>query len=176
MASDTTPEGSAIVLGVAAYVALVGWLMILPLIGFVLLMLVGAQPPFEGISAGSITHQLLGIGAFVASGYVTGRASTHAPVFNAAVLGVVLYVLVTLFDRALWAIFDVSEPLDVGHETLGFVRAVIATALGGTAALWHARTRGATQLRFGDFSRHTRFVLLALAIGPFAFLAASYRP
>lgn len=165
---------SAIITGVAAYVAIAGWLAILPLFGFVVLSILGGAPP--GDDPESIARQFVGVSMFFACGYVTGRASLQSPVPNAAVLGVVLYLLVTFFDRMLWSLFGLAVPFDFPHEAASLVRSVLATLVGGTAAEWQVRTRGAAPVRFHDLSRRTRTTLFLASIAPFAFLALTYRP
>jgi hypothetical protein len=165
---------SAIVTGVAAYVAIAGWFMVLPVFGFALLSVLGVTTP-GGSEAGSLAHQFVAVSIFFVCGYITGRASKHSPVQNAAVLGVVLYLLVTFLDRTLWSLFDVAAPFDLAREATSLVRSLLATAVGGTAAQWHVRVRGASPVRFFDFSRRTRATMFVVAIAPFAFLALTYR-
>jgi len=175
MPGDLKLDLSAIVTGVAAYVALAGWLIIFPLFGFVMSAFLGAGAP-GSFDAESIARQFVAVLMFFACGYVTGRASRHSPVYNAAMLGIVLYLLVTFFDRILWLLVDLAVPFDFAYEAASLARSVIATLVGGTAAEWQIRTRGAAPVRFHDFSRRTRTTLLIVSILPFAFLAVTYRP
>jgi hypothetical protein len=166
---------SAIVTGVAAYVAIAGWLIILPLFGFVMSSFLGDSPSAD-FDAESIARQFVAVAMYFACGYFTGRASQQSPVYNAAVLGVVLFLLVSFFDRMLWSLFDLAVPFDFANEAASLARSVLATLVGGTAAEWQIRTRGAAPIRFHDFSRPTRTTLFVVAIAPFAFLALTYRP
>jgi hypothetical protein len=166
---------SAIVTGVAAYIAIAGWLVFFPLFGFVLSSFFGDGTPGD-FDAESIARQFVAVAIYFACGYVTGRASQQSPVYNAAILGVVLFILVSFFDRMLWSLFDLAVPFDFADEAASLARSILATLVGGTAAKWQIRTRGAAQVRFHHFSRRTRTTLFLLAIAPFAFLALTYRP
>lgn len=166
---------SAIVTGVAAYIAIAGWLVFFPLFGFVLSSFFGDGTPGD-FDAESIVRQFVAVAIYFACGYFTGRASEQSPVYNAAILGVVLFLLVSFFDRMLWSLFDLAVPFDFADEAASLARSVLATLVGGTAAEWQIRTRGAAPVRFHDFSRRTRTTLFVLAIAPFAFLALTYRP
>jgi hypothetical protein len=165
---------SAIVTGVAAYIAIAGWLIILPLFGFVMSAFLGGGTP-GNFDAESIARQFVAVLMVFACGYVTGRATRHSPVYNAAVLGIVLFLLLTFFDRMLWSLFDMAVPFDFAYEAASLARSVIATLVGGTAAEWQIRMRGAAPVRFHDFSRRTRTTLFVVSIAPFAFLALTYR-
>jgi hypothetical protein len=175
MPGDLKLDISAIVTGVAAYVAIAGWLIFFPLFGFVMSSLLGGGPAGE-FDAESIARQFVAVAIFFACGYVTGRASQHSPVYNAAILGVSLYLLVTFLDRMLWSLFDLAIPFEFASEAASLARSVLATLVGGTAAEWQIRTRGAAPVRFHDFSRRTRTTLFVVSIAPFAFLALTYRP
>lgn len=175
MPGDHELDVSAIVTGAAAYVAIAGWLVFFPLFGLVMSSLLGGDASGD-FDAESIARQFVAVAIFFACGYVTGRASRHSPVYNAAVLGVLLYLLVTLLDRMLWSLFDLAIPFDFVSEAGSLARSVLATLVGGTAAEWQIRTRGAAPVRFHDFSRRTRTTLLVVSIAPFAFLALTYRP
>jgi uncharacterized MAPEG superfamily protein len=166
---------SAIVTGVAAYIAIAGWLVFFPLFGFVLSSVLGGDTPGD-FDAESIARQFVAVAIIFACGYVTGRASRQSPVYNAAVLGVALFLLVTFFDRMLWSLFDLAVPFEFANEAASLARSILATLVGGTAAEWQMRTRGAAPIRFHDFSRRTRTTLFVVAIAPFAFLALTYRP
>ena len=170
------PEAGAILLGLASYVALIGWLIVLQIFAALLLVWGGASTPIEPSSSDPLVRQVVGVAAFFASGYVTGRASEDSPMLNAALLGAVLYGLVTLFYRVLWAALDVSVPIDVASEFFRLARAILATFVGGTAAQWHMRTRGAKRVSFRELPRKNRGALFVLAILPFVFLALIYRP
>jgi hypothetical protein len=176
MRRSPTPEAGAILLGLASYVALVGWLIVLQLFAGLLLVAGGASTPIEPSSADPLVRQVVVVAVLFASGYVTGRASQESPTLNAALLGVVLYVLVTLFYRVLWAGLDVSVPVDVASEFFRLARAVLAAFVGGTAAQWHMRTRGAKRVSLRELPRKNRGALFVLAILPFVFLALTYRP
>jgi len=91
-------------------------------------------------------------------------------------LGVLLYVLVTLFKRTLWAALDVNVPLDLMQEFSKLVLALLATLVGTTIAEWHVRTRGVLRLNFLSLSRKKQTVWFVVAIAPFAFLALTFRP
>ena len=175
MPGDLKLDISAIVMGVAAYIAIAGWLIILPLFGFVMSSFLGGGTP-GNFDAESVARQFVAVLMFFACGYVTGRASRQSPVYNAAVLGIVLYLLVTFLDRILWSLVDLAVPFDFAYEAASLARSVIATLVGGTAAEWQIRTRGAVPVRFHDFSRRTRTALFVVSIAPFAFLALTYRP
>ncbi len=174
MPGDLKLDLSAIVTGVAAYVAIAGWLIILPVFGFVISSLLGGGP--GDLDAESIARQFVAVAMYFACGYFTGRASRQSPAYNAAILGVVLFLLVSFFDRMLWSLFDLAVPFDFADEAASLARSVLATFVGGTAAEWQIRTRGAAPIRFHDFSRRTRTTLFVVAIAPFAFLALTYRP
>src|SRR5947209_13778239 len=105
------PEVGAILLGLASYVALTGWLIVLQVFAGLLLVWGGASTPIEPSSSAPLVRHLVGIVVFFASGYLTGRVSEESPMLNAALLGVVLYVLVPLFYRVLWAAFDLNVPV-----------------------------------------------------------------
>jgi len=175
MPGDLKLDPAAIVTGVAAYVAIAGWLIILPLFGLVMSSLFGGRPSGE-FDAESIARQFVAVAMFFACGYFTGRAARQSPVYNAAILGVVLFLLVSFFDRMLWSLFDLAVPFNFADEAASLARSVVATLVGGTAAEWQIRTRGAAPVRFHDFSRRTRTTLFVVAIAPFAFLALTYRP
>ena len=176
MRHSPIPEVGAILLGLAAYVALTGWLIVLQVFAGLLLVWGGASTPIEPSSSDPLVRQLVGVVVFFASGYVTGRASEESPMLNAALLGVVLYALVTLFYRVLWIAFDLDVPVDVAYEFSRLARAVLAAFVGGTAAQWHMRTGGAKRVSLRELPRKNRGALFVLAILPFAFLALTYRP
>ena len=157
---------SAIVTGVAAYVAIAGWLIILPLFGFVMSSFLGDSPSGD-FDAESIARQFVAVAMYFACGYFTGRASQQSPVYNAAILGVVLFLLVSFFDRMLWSLFDLAAPFDFANEAASLARS-------GTTS--SARRASRAPIRFHDFSRRTRTTLFVVAIAPFAFLALTYRP
>jgi hypothetical protein len=169
------PEVSAIVLGLASYVTLTGWLIVLQLVA-ALLLVSGTSAPIESSSSDHFVRELIGVVVVFASGYVTGRASEESPMFNAALLGVVLYGLVTLFNRVLWSASDLNVPADFYYELSRLIRAVLAAFVGGTAAQWQMRARGAKRVRFHEIPRKQRSALFMLAILPFVFLALAYRP
>jgi hypothetical protein len=175
MSGEPKFDLSATVTGVAAYIAIAGWLVILPVFGFVVLSIFGGAAPGES-DVESVARQFVGVAMLFACGYVTGRASRQFPVYNAAVLGIVLYLLVTFFDRILWSLVDLAVPFDFSYEAASLARSVIATVVGGTAAEWQIRTRGALPVRFHDLSRRARTTLFVASIAPYAYLALAYRP
>lgn len=175
MSGESRFDLSAIITGVAAYVAIAGWLAILPVFGFVVLSILGGSAPGDS-DAESIARQFVGVAAIFACGYFTGRASRQFPVYNAGVLGIVLYLLVTVFDRMLWSLVGLAVPFEFAYEAASLVRSALATLVGGTAAEWQIRTRGALPVRFHDLSRKTRTTLFIASIAPFAYLAIAYRP
>ena len=168
------PELGAILLGLAAYVALTGWLIVLQVFAALLLVSSGAPTPIEPSSSDPLVRQLVGVVVFLASGYVTGRASEESPMLNAALLGVVIYGLVTLFYRVI--AFDPNVPVDFAYEFSRLARAVLAAFVGGTAAQWHMHTRGAKRVSLRELPRKNRGALFVLAILPFVFLALMFRP
>src|SRR4029078_13553785 len=97
MPGDLKLDLSAIVTGVAAYVAIAGWLIILPVFGFVISSLLGGGP--GDLDGESIARQFVPVAMYFACGYFTGRASRQSPAYNAAILGIVLFLLVSFFDR-----------------------------------------------------------------------------
>jgi hypothetical protein len=175
MPADLKLDLSAIVTGVAAYVAIAGWLIILPLFGFVMSSFLGGGPSGD-FDVEAIARQFVAVAMYFACGYFTGRTSRQSPAYNAAILGIVLFLLVSFLDRMLWSQFDLAVPFDFADEAASLARSVLATFVGGTAAEWQVRTRGAAPIRFHDFSRRTRTTLFLIAIAPFAFLALTYRP
>jgi hypothetical protein len=170
------PDIVAITLGVATYVAVAGWLVVLQVPVGIAIFTVTGSPLSAPPAADSVSRQIVVAFVFLAAGYVTGRASDQFALRNAAILGVVLYLFVTLFKRALWAAFEFNVPIDLVQELSNLVRAVLATVVGATIAEWHVRTRRAPRLDFLAFSRRKQTTWMFVAVAPFMFLALLYRP
>src|SRR5437660_10466516 len=112
MESERTPDVGAIALGVASYVALAGWLIVLPVFVLFVAFLLGV-PPAEYTSGGDTLYKtIIALIVLFISGYVTGRSSREPQVLSSALLGVVLYALVTLFNQLLWAAFGAQTAFD----------------------------------------------------------------
>src|SRR5690349_16175516 len=92
-----TPDIVAVTLGVATYVAVAGWLVVLQVALGIATFTVTGSPVSSPPAAASLSHQILVAFVFLAAGYVTGRASDQFSLRNAAILGVLLYLLVLLF-------------------------------------------------------------------------------
>jgi hypothetical protein len=176
MSRRPSPDPQAVLLGIATYIAIAGWLIVAPLAGLLFSFFAGTGPPSGSLTAGSLSRDIIAVLVFSVSGYVTGRTSWSSPILDGAILGVALYALVTLFNRTLWAMFDLAVPVDVLAELGSLSRAVVAALVGGTGAQWHMRLRGARRIGFGDLSRRAQIALGLVAIAPFAFLALTYRP
>jgi hypothetical protein len=166
----------AVTLGVATYVAVAGWLVVLQIALGIATFTVTGSPLSTPAGADPLSRQIVVAFVFLAAGYVTGRASDQSALRNATILGALLYLLVTLFKRALWAAFELNVPIDLVQELSSLVRAALATLVGATAAEWHVRTRGAPRLDFLALSRRKQTIWFFVAAAPFIFFALAYRP
>jgi hypothetical protein len=140
MPGDFKLDLSAIVTGVAAYVAIAGWMIILPVFGFVISSLLGGGP--GDLDAESIARQFVAVAMYFACGYFTGRASQQSPVYNAAILGVVLFLLVS-FSIGCSGRCSTWRSLSISPMRLRGWRGRFWRPWWGNAAEWQIRTRGA---------------------------------
>jgi hypothetical protein len=170
------PDLGGLALGVAIYIALTGWFIVLPVVPFVVASIAGAVLPADAKEAELATRTALAVLVFLVCGYVAGRTSRDAPLLTAALLGVVLYVLATMLNGLLLAAFRVERVFDLSSEIASLVRCVVATFVGGVAALWQVSRRSLQPFDFRNLSRRMQIGLVAASIAPFFFLALTFRP
>jgi hypothetical protein len=170
------PEPRPIVLGVAAWIALAGWKLMVSPIAFAIAHMRGGEPPFELSPTASAIAALLGYVAIVAPGYVTARAAARAPFANAATLGLIIFVVSTLVELAAGAALGVSAPFDAEEALVDVSVFFVATLIGGAIAYWHMRSRGAERWGARVLSLRAATILLVVALIPYVLLAAAFRP
>jgi hypothetical protein len=170
------PEPRPIVLGIAAWVAIAGWKLMVSPVAFAIAHMRGGEPPFEMSSTASAISALLGYVAVVAPGYVTARAAARARFANAATLGVVIFLISTLVELGAGAALDVSGPFDAGEALVDGSLFIVAALIGGAIAIWHMHSRGAERWGARVLSFRAATILLVVALVPYVLLAAALRP
>jgi len=168
------PEPRPILLGVAAWLALAGWRMLVPGVAFAIAHMRGGEPPFEMSTTASTVAAVLGYLAFVVPGYVTARAAARTPIFNAAVLGALLYLLSSLVELGLGVASHVPARFDGGEAIAELSTIVVATLIGGTIAYWHVRSRGAARWGARVLSLRAAALLLVVALVPYALIVGAF--
>jgi len=168
------PEPRPIVLGVAAWLALAGWKLLVPAIAFALANPEGGEPTFAMSPSASAVVTALGCLAFVVPGYVAARAAAHKPLYHALTLGVTVAVLSVLVELVADAASGAPMFVD-GVETLvdGAI-AVAATQVGGALAVWHMRSRGAERWSARVLSLRAASALLVVALVPYVLIVAAF--
>ena len=162
-------------LGVAAWVALAGWKLMVSPIAFAIAHMRGGEPPFEMSPTASAIGALLGYVAIVAPGYVTARAASRARFAHAATLGVVIFLIAALVELGAGAALGVSAPFDAQEALVDLAVFVVATLIGGAIAYWHMHSRGAERWSARMLSLRAATILLVVALIPYVLLAAAFR-
>jgi len=167
------PETRPLVLGIAAWLALAGWKLMLPGIVLAIAHGRGGEPPFEMSPSASATVAAIGWLAYVVPGYVAARAAAHKPLLHALALGAIVAALSFLTERVADALSGAREPLDGVEALVDAAIAVVATQIGGALAVWHLRSRGAERWGARILSLRASFILLAVALVPYAWIVAT---
>ena len=171
--SLAVPEPRPLVLGVAAWLALAGWRMMLPGIAFAIAHVQGGEPPFEMSPSASAAAAAIGAFAFVVPGYVAARAAAHKPLFHALALGAIVAALSFLTGLVVGRLSGAPEPLDAAEALVDVAIAVVATQIGGALAVWHMRSRGAARWGARILSLRAALILLAVALVPYALIVVA---
>jgi hypothetical protein len=137
------PEPRPIALGVAAWLALAGWKIMVAPVAFALAHMRGGEPPFEMSPTASTVALALGYLAFVVPGYVAARAAgARAARRHAAALGVVIVVLSNPSSSAALRAGR-QRPLRQRRVLVDAALMVVSTMVGGRdRVLAHALARG----------------------------------
>jgi len=167
------PEPRPIVLGVAAWLALAGWRMLVPGVAIAIAHMRGGEPPFEMSTTATTVAAVLGYLAFVVPGYVTARAAARTPLYNAAALGVLVYLLSTLVELGLGIATHAPARFDVSEALAELSTIVVATLIGGTIASWHMRSRGAPRWGARVLSLRAAALLVVVALIPYALIVGA---
>jgi hypothetical protein len=168
------PEPRPIVLGVAAWVALAGWTLMVSPIAFAIAHMRGGEPPFELSSTASTVGTLLGYVAIVVSGYVTARAAARAPFAHAATLGIVLFLFSNLVELVAGDALGVSAPFAVEEALVDASAFFVAALIGGAIAFWHMHSRGAARWGARVLSLRAAATLLVVALIPYALIVGAF--
>jgi hypothetical protein len=162
-----------IVLGVAAWLALAGWRLLLPATAFALANPEGGEPTFGMSTSASAVVTALGCLAFVVPGYVAARAAAHKPLYHALALGVIVAVLSVLVELVADAASGAPMLLDGTEALVAGAITVAATQVGGAIAVWHMRSRGAERWSARVLSLRAASVLLVVALVPYVLIVAA---
>lgn len=173
MARPDWPEPRPIALGVAAWLALAGWKLVLPGIAFAIAHGQGGEPPFEMSPSAMAAATAIGYLAYVVPGYVAARAAAHKPLFHALALGAIVAALAFVSGLLVGQLSGVPEPVDAGEALVEAAIAVVATQVGGALAVWHMRSRGAGRWGARILSLRASIILLAVALVPYALIVAA---
>jgi hypothetical protein len=168
------PEPRPVVLGIAAWLALAGWKLLVPPIAFALAHGSGGEPTLEMPPLANAAAVALGCIAYAVPGYVAARTAARKPLVHALWIGVVVAILALAVEVGVDAAMGDPAGVDLADALVGAAITIVAAQVGGTLAVWQMSERGAARWGARKLPLRVAAMLLVAALVPYVVIVAAF--